>query len=237
MKKFIVFVLAGSMLVTAPVLAAEKTERTAVPAASESEEDEGYEEGDEGIEDDEDGEGSKSPSASTVKPKPKDEIAAPVAAAPAVEATSVSAAVAEAAAAEGKTIGEYLNNAVTSVPGLENVVPIGQGGHVIINGAPSNQVFSVLKPTRENVSSAKLFAAGLNGKVLNVVRISASINGFRTAQVNFYMKGVKTGQNIKVFQISNGRWLEVDVTEIRDDHVVVEMTSLGTLAFLEMPSK
>lgn len=199
MKKFIVFVLAVSMLVTAPVLAAE------------------------------------SPSASTVKPK--DEIAAPVAAAPAVEAASVSTAVVEAAAAEGKTIGEYLNNAVTTVPGLDNVVPIGQGGHVIINGAPSNQVFSVLKPTRENVSSAKLFAAGLNGKVLNVVRISASINGFRTAQVNFYMKGVKTGQDIKVFQISNGRWLEVDVTEIRDDHVVVEMTSLGTLAFLEIPSK
>lgn len=161
----------------------------------------------------------------------------PVMAAGSPTASSVSAAVAEAAAAEGKTVGEYLNNAVTAVPGLDNAVPIGQGGHVIINGAPSNQVFSVLKPTRENVSSAKLFAAGLNSKVLNVVRVSASINGFQTAQVNFYMKGVTAGQNIKVFQIVNGRWLEVDVIEIREDHVVVEMTSLGTLAFIEMPSK
>lgn len=215
MKKFLALILAGSMLFTMPVLAAG------------------------------------SPSASTVKPKPKPSGTPTVSGnsckpksetsasdmVSAVEASSVSAAVAAAAAAEGKSIGEYLNNAVVTVPGLDNVVPIGQGGHVIINGAPSNQVFSVLKPARENVSSAKLFAAGLRGKILNVVRINASISGFRTAQVNFYMKGVTAGQNIKVFQIVNGRWLEVDVIEIREDHVVVEMTSLGTLAFIEMPSK
>lgn len=203
MKKFIALVLAGSMLVSVPALAADS------PSAG-------------------------SVSGNSCEPKPETSVSDTVST---VEASSVSEAVAAAAAAEGKTVGEYLNNAVTTVPGLDNVVPIGQGGHVIINGAPSNQVFSVLKPSQENVSSAKLFAAGLNGKVLNVVRISASINGFRTAQVNFYMKGVKTGQNIKVFQIVNGRWLEVDVIEIRDDHVVVEMTSLGTLAFIEMPSK
>lgn len=203
MKKFIALVLAGSMLVSVPALAADS------PSAG-------------------------SVSGNSCEPKPETSVSDTVST---VEASSVSEAVAAAAAAEGKTVGEYLNNAVTTVPGLDNVVPIGQGGHVIINGAPSNQVFSVLKPSRENVSSAKLFAAGLNGKVLNVVRISASINGFRTAQVNFYMKGVTAGQDIKVFQISNGRWLEVDVIEIRDDHVVVEMTSLGTLAFVEMPSK
>lgn len=227
MKKFIALVLAGTMLVAVPVMAAEET----MAAASED-----IEDGDENDGNNGEDEGSGSPSSSTVKPKPKPgkENAAPVSA---VEASSVSATVAQAAAAEGKTVGEYLNNAVTAVPGLDNVVPIGQGGHVIINGAPSNQVFAVLKPTKENVSSAKTFAAGLGGTVLNVVRINASVNGFRTAGVNFYMKGIKAGQNIKVFQIVNGRWLEVDVLEIREDHVVVEMTSLGTLAFVEMPSK
>ena len=232
MKKFLALALIGTMLVSVPVMAAEKTEKVATAAASEDDED--IEDGDEDAGDDEEDEGSGSPSSSTVKPKPQKE---PVVSAPAVEASSVSAAVAAAAAAEGKTVGEYLNNAVTSVPGLDNVVPIGQGGHVIINGAPSNQVFAVLKPTKENVSSAKTFAASLGGTVLNVVRINASISGFRTAGVNFYMKGIKAGQNIKVFQIVNGRWLEVDVLEIREDHVVVEMTSLGTLAFVEMPSK
>lgn len=161
----------------------------------------------------------------------------PVMAAGSPTASSVSAAVAAAAAAEGKTVGEYLNNAVTAVPGLDNAVPIGQGGHVIINGAPSNQVFTLLKPASAIVNSAKIFAESLGGRVLTATNIKASVSGFKTAQVNFYMKGVTAGQNIKVFQIVNGRWLEVDVIEIREDHVVVEMTSLGTLAFIEMPSK
>ena len=33
-----------------------------------------------------------------------------------------------------------------------------------------------------------------------------------------------------------GAWVEVEVTEVRDDHVVVNMTSLGTLAFVELPA-
>ena len=155
----------------------------------------------------------------------------------AVEAPSVPAAVTAAAAAEGKTVGEYMNNAVTEVPGLENVLPVGQGGHVIINGAPSNQVFSVLKPTLADVRAAKTFAAALGGKILNVVQVKAFVQGFRTARVNFYVKGVTDGQNIKVFQIINGQLLELEVAEIRDDHVVVDMTALGTLAFIEVPNK
>ena len=225
MKKFLALVLAGTMLITVPVMAAEETTKAATAA-----------EDDNATEENKTTEGAKSSTASNTKPKEKkrEEPAAP---APAVEASSVPVAVAQAAAAEGKTVGEYLNNALVTIPGLDNAVPIGQGGHVIINGAPSNQVFTLLKPASVDVSSAKTFAASLGGSVLTVTRVKASVSGFRTAQVNFYMKGIRTGQNIKVFQIVNGRWLEVDVTEIRDDHVVVEMTSLGTLAFIEMPSK
>lgn len=203
MKKFLALVLAGTMLVNMPVMAAPSRGADSVSEnSSES--------------------NSDTSSSGTVS---------------AVEASSVSAAIAQAAAAEGKTVGEYLNNVLVTIPGLENPVPIGQGGHVIINGAPSNQVFTLYKPASAVVNSAKTFAASLGGRVLTVARVKASVSGFRTARVNFYMKGIKAGQNIKVFQIVNGRWLEVDVIEIRDDHVVVEMTSLGTLAFVEMPSK
>lgn len=154
----------------------------------------------------------------------------------AVTASSVPQSVAKAAADENKTVGEYMNNAVTEVPGLDEVVPLGQGGHVIINGVPSNQTFSVLKPVRKDVDSAKTHASGLGGKVLNVAQIKASVSGFKTATVNFYLKGIKAGQNIKVYQLVDGEWVELTVTEIRDDHVVVDMTSLGTLAFMEMPA-
>lgn len=148
----------------------------------------------------------------------------------------IPAAVASAAAAEGKTVGEYINNAVVEVPGLESVTPIGQGGHVIINGAPSNITFIVGKPAATAVKAAKEQAAALGGKVLNVVEVKYSIAGFDTARVNYYMKGVKAGQLIKVYQLVKGEWVELAVAEIRENHVVVDMTSLGTLAFVEVPA-
>ena len=77
----------------------------------------------------------------------------------------------------------------------------------------------------------------LGGKVLNVVGTTSQVVGkFGTAQVNFYAKGVKAGQLIKVYQMVNGQWVELTVAEIREDHVVVNMTSHGTLAFIEMPA-
>lgn len=153
----------------------------------------------------------------------------------AVTASSVPHSVAKAAADENKTVGEYMNNAVTQVPGIDNALPLGQGGHVIINGVPSNQTFSVLKPAKENVNLAKNQAAALGGTILNVAQIKASVTGFNTATVNFYLKGIKAGQNIKVYQLVDGQWVELTVSEIREDHVVVDMTSLGTLAFIEVP--
>lgn len=194
MKKMLALTLAGTMVVSMPVLAA-----TSPTAQSYS---------------------TASTSASSVS---------------AVTASSVPHSVAKAAADENKTIGEYMNNAVTEVPGIENVVPLGQGGHVIINGVPSNQTFSVLKPAKESINLAKNQAVALGGTILNVAQIKASITGFNTATVNFYLKGIKAGQNIKVYQLVNGQWVELTVSEIREDHVVVDMTSLGTLAFIEVP--
>ena len=150
---------------------------------------------------------------------------------------SAAATLEESAAAVGKSVGEYTNNAVVNVPGLTEVTPLGQGGHVIINGAPSNVVFFLTKPSAAVVASAKSQAAALGGKVLNVVGTTSQVVGkFNTAQVSFYAKGVKAGQLIKVYQLVNGQWVELTVAEIREDHVVVNMTSHGMLAFIEVPA-
>lgn len=151
-------------------------------------------------------------------------------------AAAVAAQVAAQAAEVGKTAGEYTNNAIVEVPGLTDVVPTGQGGHVIINGAPSNVIFFLDKPSQTAVTSAKNQAAALGGKVLNVFKTKAVVGKFDTAKVNFYMKGVKAGQLIKVYQQVNGEWVEVEVAEIREDHVVINMTSHGILAFIEVPA-
>lgn len=151
---------------------------------------------------------------------------------------SSAATVEAAAAAEGKSVGEYTNNAVVEVPGLTEVTPLGQGGHVIINGAPSNVTFFLTKPSAAEVTSAKSQAQILGGKVLNVVGTKSHVmTKFSTAQVNFYAKGVKAGQLIKVYQLINGVWVELEVSEIREDHVVVNMTSHGILAFIEVPEE
>ena len=49
------------------------------------------------------------------------------------------------------------------------------------------------------------------------------------------LEGIKAGQNIKVYQLINGVWVELTVSEIREDHIIVDMTSLGILAFVEVP--
>ena len=160
----------------------------------------------------------------------------PVMAATSPSAAAVMASVAQEAASEGKSVGEYTNNAVVEVPGLDEVTPIAQGGHVIINGAPSNVVFFLTKPSAKTVTLARNQADALGGKVLNVVGTkSQAVGKFETAQVNFYAKGVRTGQLIKVYQLIDGEWVELEIAEIRDDHVVVNMTAHGILAFIEVP--
>lgn len=67
-------------------------------------------------------------------------------------------------------------------------------------------------------------------------QVKSTIGKFSTARVNYYMKGVKAGQVVKVYQLVNGSWVELTVAEIREDHVVVDMTSFGTLAFVEVPA-
>ena len=175
MKKVFALAMAGAMVVSMPVMAA--TSPTASAVASQAVV------------------SSAAPSASAISGTSANRPSAVVS----NGISSAETAVAAAASAEGKTVGEYMNNAVTELPGLENVTPVGQGGHVIINGAPSNQTFSVLKPHYAYVSYAKTLANGLGGRVLNVASIKASVS-FNTATVNFYAKGVKAGQNIKVYQ-------------------------------------
>lgn len=174
---------------------------------------------------------ASSPSASAVVASPSKAAAADTS--DTVE--GIPSSVVSAATSVGMSVGEYMNNSVVSVPGLDSVTPIGQGGHILINGAPSNVTFNLGKPALAAVNSAKTQASALGGKVLNVVTVSSHIGGFTTAQVNYYMKGVKAGQLVKVYQLVKGQWVELAVAEVRDDHVVVDMTSFGTLAFIEVP--
>lgn len=141
-------------------------------------------------------------------------------------------AVERQAAAVGMTAAEYRNNVIVSVPGLEDTLTVGQGGHVEINGAASNYTITMVKPNANNVAVAKAKAAAENGKIVSFFGIKAC--RFKTAKVNFYVKGMKAGKNILVYQYVDGAWKSVTVNEIREDHVVVTLVNnSGQLLMIE----
>lgn len=151
-------------------------------------------------------------------------------------ATVLPSAIVNGAISEDKLVDEYMNNVVTGIWAMDDVVPVGQGGKVVIDGVMTNQTFSVLKPELSRVYSAKDFAASVNGTVLNVVKIDSSVSGFEVANVNFYTPGITAERNVKVYMFDNDAWTELNVTEVREDHVVVDMTTpSGILAFIEVP--
>lgn len=151
----------------------------------------------------------------------------------AAEEMGISMATINAAVAAGKSVGEFNNNAVTETPGLEETTPVAQGGGVIIDGTPSNQSFTISKPVLAQVDSAKAQAAALNGTILNVVDVDGAVF-FENASVNFYLPGVTGTENIQVLQLADGQWAPVAVKEVRADHVVVDMTDYGVLAFVQV---
>ncbi len=144
-----------------------------------------------------------------------------------------------AAVDQDKMVGEYMNNAVTGIWAMDKVVPVAQGGGVIVDDNATNLTFSVLKPELSRVYSAKDFAATLNGTLLNVVKVGVPANfGFDVANVNFYTPGITAEQNVKVYQYNDDDvWTECNVTEVREDHVVVDVTSAGIIAFIEVPAE
>lgn len=140
------------------------------------------------------------------------------------------------AIAVDKLVDEYMANAVTGIWAMDSVIPVAQGGSVILDGQKSNVTFPVLKPELSRVYSAKDYAASLGGSVLNVVKIETHV-GFGVANVNFYMPGITGAENIHVYTYneSTNTWAELTVTEKRADHVAVDMTGTGVLAFIVTP--
>ena len=143
-------------------------------------------------------------------------------------------AVTVAAIDQDKLVSEYTANAITGIWAMDKVVPVAQGGDVILDGKQTNVTFVLQKPELSRVYSAKDYAKSVGGTVLNVVKIGTHV-GFGTANVNFYMPGITGTENIHVLQYTDGTWTDLNVTEIRADHVVADLTSMGTFAFIVEP--
>lgn len=149
------------------------------------------------------------------------------------ESTKV-ATVETAAAAANMTVGEYLNNAIVETPGVPDAMPVGQGGSILINGVKTNATVTLGKVTKATAEAALAQAAAVKGKLLNVMSTKVPGANFSVATVNFYLKGLAAGQKVAVYQLVDGAWVALNVVECRADHVVVDMTKSGVIAFVAL---
>ncbi|MBP3196194.1 MAG: hypothetical protein J6N21_04225 [Butyrivibrio sp.] len=133
------------------------------------------------------------------------------------------------AATDVRTIMLAKNNAVSYGSNI-----VSQGGHVEINGGKSNVTFMVSVPDSGTVSSAASLATSVGGSLINCVAVSSTV-AFKTAKVNFYVTGVNVGDNVAVYQAQGGKWVQLQTPEIRKDHVIVNMSQTGTVAFIRVP--
>ena len=114
-------------------------------------------------------------------------------------------------------------------------MPVGQGGKIMINGVATNLTATLAKADKSGVEGAKVQAAALEGTLLNVVKIGFPGANYNVATINFYLKGLDAGTKVVVKQYVNGAWIDVEVIEIRADHVVLNLTAPGVVAFVAVP--
>ncbi len=132
------------------------------------------------------------------------------------------------------------SQAPASTSSNSNVVNFGgtvtyQGGKIEINGGRSNATFTISAPSSAVISSAGSLAKQLGGSLVSCITTSSPGVGFKSAKVNFYVGGVQTGENIAVYQNQGGKWVQLPVVETRQDHVVVNMSRHGDIAFVRVP--
>lgn len=131
------------------------------------------------------------------------------------------------ASQKSMSAGEFYNNAVVSTPGIENAVTVGQGGNLVVNGQVTNMSATISKVTnRAYVDSVRIEQ---EGRVLNVVEVSYPAT---EATINFYMPSVTAEDAIVALQYNAGTWVEVEVAEVRADHVTLNMKGNGVVAFI-----
>lgn len=161
--------------------------------------------------------------------------ASPTAGAVLASAGFVTSSDAQAAADRGMSAGEYYNNVVATTPGIENALPVGQGGKIIINGVVTNLTATLSKVSKSVATDAASQASALGGRVLNVVKVEFPGANYKVATINFYVKGLADGQKVVAKQLVNGSWIDVEVVEARADHIVLNLTNAGPVAFVAIP--
>ena len=99
----------------------------------------------------------------------------------------------------------------------------------------SMTVSAAPSPSAAAVSASGASSEGFRNTLLIVVKGGFPGANYNTATINFYLKGLANGAKVAVKQFVNGVWVDVEVVEVRADHVVLNLVNSGAVAFVQLP--
>ena len=144
------------------------------------------------------------------------------------------AAIQAVADAYGMSYAEVANNSISSAEGVakDDFYAFSQGDKILINGEPSNQKVILRKVTDKNPAK-KAIKDDLNGKLVNYFSAILPVADGNTVSVNFYVPKIKgTETNLIAQQYVDGKWVDVKITEVRKNHVILDLDKSGVVRFV-----
>ena len=144
------------------------------------------------------------------------------------------AAIQAVADAYGMTYAEVANNAVSQPAEIpkDDVYAVAQKDKIMINGVPSTQKVVIRKINKKKAAYKAAKTNLYGGKLVNYFDVFLPAEDGNTVTVNFLVPKVKSGEALTVQQFVDGAWTNVAISEIRKDHVVLDLTRSGSIRFL-----
>ena len=124
----------------------------------------------------------------------------------------VEAAVETAATASGMSVAEYVNNTVGTSAALPEAIPAVVSRTAMLPDGTTTKAPEIAKPSVAVTKQVAAVATACNpgSKVLNVIEVkSATATMNKPVAMSCGMAGVKATDNIRVYQIVNGKILQV----------------------------
>ncbi len=136
--------------------------------------------------------------------------------------------------AYGMTYAEVANNAVTQPAEIpkDDVYAVAQKDKILINGIASTQKVIIRKINKKKAAYKAAKTNLYGGKLINYFDVFLPAEDGNTVTVNFLVPRIKGGEALSVQQFVDGAWVNIAISEIRKDHVVVDLTRSGSIRFL-----
>ena len=136
--------------------------------------------------------------------------------------------------AYGMTYAEVANNAVAQPEEIpkDDVYAVAQKDKILINGISSTQKVVIRKINKKKAAYKAAKNDLYGGKLVNYFDVFLPTEDGNTVTVNFLVPRIKGGEALTVQQFVDGAWTSIAISEIRKDHVVLDLTRSGSIRFL-----